>query len=276
MFDTKNIQENIHELFFIVAPRILLAFFLLLLGSWLIKLFMRYVHSRFEKRNVELSLRLFLSRIIKIVLYTVLILSVAGNLGIQTTSFLAVLGGAGLAIGLALQGSLSNFAGGVLVLLFKPFRVGDYISSTSDADGTVENIDLLYTTLRTAEGTLVFAPNGPLANSVITNYSNLVERRVEYSIDLSFESDTTQARKLILDLLHQDQRVLKKPAPEVLVNGIGNGAVRLVVRYWSPKSSYWAAYHDLYEKIKMLFKDHQLIIPQYTVQALPPDESESK
>src|SRR5690606_37483801 len=127
MFDTKNIQENIHELFFIVAPRILLAFFLLLLGSWLIKLFMRYVHSRFEKRNVELSLRLFLSRIIKIVLYTVLILSVAGNLGIQTTSFLAVLGGAGLAIGLALQGSLSNFAGGVLGLVLSSVMLDDCI-----------------------------------------------------------------------------------------------------------------------------------------------------
>lgn len=275
MFDTKNIQENIHELFFIVAPRILLAIFLLILGSWLIKLFMRYVHSRFERRNVELSLRLFLSRIIKIVLYIMLILSIAGNLGIQTTSFLAVLGGAGLAIGLALQGSLSNFAGGVLILLFKPFRVGDYISSTSDASGTVENIDLLYTTLRTAEGTLVFAPNGPLANSVITNYSNLVERRAEYSINLALDSDTTKIRELILDLLHQDKRVLKKPAPEVLVNGLSNGAINLVVRYWSPKSSYWDAYHDLYEKVKMLFKDQQLVIPQYTIQALSPDDAGS-
>lgn len=273
MFDPKNIQETFHELFFIIAPRVLLAFVLLILGSWLIKLFMRYIHSRFEKRDVEPSLRLFLSRIIKIGLYIVLILSIAGNLGIQTTSFLAVLGGAGLAIGLALQGSLSNFAGGVLILLFKPFRIGDYISSTSEASGTVENIDLLYTTLRTAEGTLVFAPNGPLANSVITNYSNLVERRVEYSIDLSYDSDTRQIRDVILDLLRNDQRVLTKPAPEVLVNGISNGAVKLVIRYWSPKGNYWNAYHDIFEKIKTALKDNQVTIPQYTIQALPLDDS---
>lgn len=283
MFDSQNIQESIHNLFFIIAPRVLIAILLLILGTWLIRLFMRYIHSRFEKRDVEPSLRLFLSRIIKIGLYIVLVLSIAGNLGIQTTSFLAVLGGAGLAIGLALQGSLSNFAGGVLILLFKPFRVGDYISSTSDASGTVEYIDLLYTTLRTAEGTLVFAPNGPLANSVTTNYSNLIERRAEYSIDLSYESDTRQIRGVILELLENDQRVLAKPEPEVLVNGISNGAVKLVIRYWSPKGSYWDAYHDLFEKVKTILKDNQVTIPQYAIQALPlnepdsrPDESPSK
>lgn len=273
MFDSKSIQEHIHELFFIIAPRILVALVLLILGSWLIKLFMRYIHSRFERRAVDVSLRLFLSRIIKITLYIVLVLAIAGNLGIKTTSFLAVLGGAGLAIGLALQGSLSNFAGGVLILLFKPFRVGDYIASTSDASGTVENIDLLYTTLRTAEGVLVFAPNGPLANSVITNYSDLVERRAEYSIDLSYDSDTRQIRDVILGLLKNDQRVLTKPAPEVLVNGISNGAVKLVIRYWSPKGSYWGAYHDIFEKIKTALKDNQVTIPQYTIQALPADDA---
>lgn len=275
MFNVRNLEENIHELFFIIAPRILLAILLLIVGSWLIKLVMRYIHSRFERRNVELSLRFFLSRIIKITLYILLVLSVAGNLGIQTTSFLAILGGAGLAIGLALQGSLSNFAGGVLILLFKPFRVGDYISSTAEASGTVENIDLLYTTLKTAEGTRVFAPNGPLANSVITNYSNLVERRVEYSIDISYDSDTQQIRKSILSLLEEDQRVLKKPTPEVLINGIANGAIKLVIRYWSPKDTYWAAYHDIYEKVKLLLKDN-VTIPQYTVQMLPVDDSGPK
>lgn len=272
MFDSNKIQESIHNLIFIVAPKTLLAIVLLVLGSWLIKLCMRYIHSRFEKQHVELSVRFFLSRIIKIALFIILILAVAGNLGIQTTSFLAVLGGAGLAIGLALQGSLSNFAGGVLILLFKPFRVGDYISSTSEASGTVENIDLLYTTLKTAEGTRVFAPNGPLANSVITNYSNLVERRAEYSLDLSYDSDTEQIRVLILDLLRNDQRVLSRPAPEILVNGIANGTVNIVIRYWSPKATYWDAYHDLYEKVKKILENNQVSFPQYTIQMLPVDK----
>ena len=275
MFELKNIQENIHELIFIVVPKVLLAIVLLVIGSWLIKVLMRYIHSRFEKRDVDISLRFFLSRIIKIILYIVLFLSVAGNLGIQTTSFLAILGGAGLAIGLALQGSLSNFAGGVLVLLFKPFRVGDYISSTSEASGTVENIDLLYTTLRTAEGTRVFAPNGPLANSVITNFSNLIERRVEYSIELAYDSDTALVRKLILRLLNDDQRVLKSPIPEVLVNGLANGAIKFIIRYWSPKAVYWDAYHDLYEQIKKVLEENQISFPLNTMQVLPSEGSGS-
>src|SRR5690606_454046 len=193
------------------VPSVVLGLLILIAGSWLIRLLLRIIRNRFERRSVDLSLRDFVISIVKFTLYTMLILSVASMVGIQTTSFVAVLGAASLSIGLALQGSLSNFAGGVLILLFRPFRVGDYVSSASGAEGTVEKIDILYTTMRTSNGIAVFAPNGPLANTVITNYSSITKRRIEYKIGISYESNIKEARDIILGVLKADSRISGTP-----------------------------------------------------------------
>lgn len=236
--------QRIAEAILSRLPNLLLAFVTLVAGAWLIKLVLSIVRNRFERNNVDRSLRDFIISIVKFVLYTMLILSAASMVGIQTTSFVAVLGAASLSIGLALQGSLSNFAGGVLILIFRPFRVGDFISSSvGDASGTVERIDILYTTLVTAEGISVFAPNGPLANSVIRNFSNISKRRFEYSIRITSDSDISRAREAILTVLRSDPRILKTPGPEVHAGELADNAVHLIIRGWTAKENYLEVYY---------------------------------
>ena len=253
--------DHIIEAILSRVPSVVLGILILMAGSWLIRLLLRIIRNRFERRSVDLSLRDFIISIVKIILYTMLILSVASMVGIQTTSFVAVLGAASLSIGLALQGSLSNFAGGVLILLFRPFRVGDYISSASGAEGTVEKIDILYTTMRTSNGIAVFAPNGPLANTVITNYSSITKRRIEYKIGISYESDIKEARDVILSVLNADSRVLGTPNPQVRVEKLADTSVDLVVWAWAPKEVYENAYYEDFEEIKAKLDAHNIIIP---------------
>jgi len=243
------------------VPGLVLAVILLFVGSWMIRLILKILRNRFERRHVDLSLRDFVASIIKVILYTMLFISVASMVGIQTTSFVAVLGAASLSIGLALQGSLSNFAGGVLILVFRPFRVGDYITSAAGASGTVEKIDILYTTLRTSEGIAVFAPNGPLANSVITNYSSITKRRIEYKISISYESNIKEARDVILSVLKEDSRILGTPNPQVRVEKLGESAINLVVWAWAPKEVYENAYYEDFEEIKTRLDANNIVIP---------------
>jgi len=242
-------------------PSLVLGILILVAGSWLIRLLLRIIRKRFERRNVDLSLRDFVASIVKFILYTMLILSVASMVGIQTTSFVAVLGAASLSVGLALQGSLSNFAGGVLILLFRPFRVGDYVSSASGAEGTVEKIDILYTTMRSANGIAVFAPNGPLANTVITNYSSITKRRLEYKIGIAYESDIKEARDVILKVLVADYRIMNTPKPEVRVAELADSAINLVIWAWAPKDQFWEAYYENFERIKIALDANNITIP---------------
>lgn len=253
--------ERIFDAMVARIPSVVLALITLIAGVWIIRLATRIVRVRFERRRVDLSLRDFVISVLKFILYTMLIISVASMMGIQTTSFVAVLGAASLSIGLALQGSLSNFAGGLLILLFRPFRVGDYISSAGGAAGTVEKIDILYTGLRNADGITIFAPNGPLANSVISNYSDIQNRRAEYLIGIAYESDIRQARTVILGVLHADARVLPTPAPEVRVHELADSAVVLLIRSWIAKSDYWDTYYDNFENIKLALDQAGIRIP---------------
>lgn len=242
--------ERMFEAFLSRIPSIVLGVVVLVVGLWLIRVLLRLLRRRFERRNVDLSLRDFLLSVIKISLYILLLLSVASTVGIQTTSFIAVMGAASLSIGLALQGSLSNFAGGVLILLFKPFRIGDYVETATGGTGVVEKIDILYTTMRTDDGIAVFAPNGPLANTVITNYSSITRRRIVYRVQLSAEADVDQARQLISEVLISDYRMLNTPRPEVRIEEMTETVTKLVIRVWTPKETYVEAYYDNFEQIK--------------------------
>ncbi len=242
-------------------PSIVLGLIILFLGGYIIRLILSIIRKRFEKNDVDLSLRDFIISLLRFVLYAMLIISCASTMGIQTTSFLAVLSAASLAIGLSLQGSLSNFAGGILILMFKPFRVGDSISSANGATGTVERIDILYTTLRTAEGIAVFAPNGTLANSVVTNFSNLHQRRITYRFVVAGDTDIKKARSIILELLRNDPRILVSPGPEVLVEELTSNGVKLIIHAWASKNEYSHAFFDNQENIKEALNANRIIMP---------------
>lgn len=230
-------------------PAFFMAVVMLLVGIWLIKRFINFLHRHFHRNSIDISLSEFLISIVNVVLYVLLIISCASMVGFQTSSFVAVLGAAGLAVGLALQGSLSNFAGGVLILLFKPFKVGHNISSSNNVSGVVLKIDILYTTLKAGNGTTIYAPNGPLANAVINNVSDNETRQAEYKINLSFDTNIDTARKAILAILASDDKVLKDPQPAVLVGSLSETAIVLVIRYWALNADFWAVYYANYQRL---------------------------
>lgn len=242
-------------------PGFFMAIVSLVVGVWLIKRLISFLHRHFHKNSIDISLSEFLVSVVNVVLYVLLLISCASMIGIQTTSFVAILGAAGLAVGLALQGSLSNFAGGVLILLFKPFRVGHNISSSNNVSGTVLKIDILYTTLKAGNGTTIYAPNGPLANAVINNVSDNDTRQAEYKISVAVDSNINLARQTILAVLGQDEHILKDPKPAVLVGSFGDNAIVLVVRAWALNIDFWNAYYANYQKLIEALKDNNIKLP---------------
>lgn len=242
-------------------PSIIGAILGLIIGLFIIRTILKIVRNRFEKRNVDMSLRGFLISVIQFILYAVLILVVIQNLGFETTAILGALSGLVLAVGLALQGSLSNFAGGVLILLFRPFEVGDYIENSAGTDGTVDKIDLLYTSLTTTQGIKVFSPNGALANSVIRNFSKITNRRFEYVVGIGYEDNIKTAQTVILNVLNSDDRIVKEPAPEVFVTDLADSSVNLTIRAWASKDNYWSARNSLQQEIKVALDNAGINIP---------------
>ncbi|QQU03678.1 mechanosensitive ion channel family protein [Myroides odoratus] len=241
--------EKMLESMWQAIPKILLGLVILGIGSYLIKLVLKLIRRRLEKRDVELSLRGFLLSVVKATLYIILLIIVAATMGFQVAGIATIFASAGLAIGLALQGSLSNFAGGVLVLLFKPFKVGDYISNPSGTEGTVERIDLLYTTLTSATGLKIFSPNGPLANSVITNYSEITSRRYDFIVGINYSDNIKEVQTIILGALAKHQAVLQTPEPIVFVTNLGESAVDLNVRMWIGKADYWNTVYEIQQVV---------------------------
>ncbi|MBB5634821.1 small conductance mechanosensitive channel [Pedobacter cryoconitis] len=256
----ENYIEVFSEKIISGLPNFILAVITLLAGIWLIKWFMGFIHRRFKRNTVDISLSEFLISIIRVILYILLIISCASMIGIQTSSFVAVLGAGGLAVGLALQGSLSNFAGGVLILLFKPFKVGHVISSANNVSGTVLKIDILYTTLKAGNGTTIYAPNGPLANAVINNTTDNEIRQAEYKISISFDTNIDTARKVILAVLESDALILKDPKPAVLVSSLEDNAVILLARAWAANGDFWSVYYANFQKIKEALEKNQIIL----------------
>lgn len=259
--EVSNYMEKLIAMAIDAIPAIVKAILILVVGLFLIRLIIKIIKKRFEKRNVDLSLRGFLMSVIKFILYAVLILTLIQTLGFESTAILGALSGLVIAVGLALQGSLSNFAGGVLILLFRPFEVGDYIENSAGTDGTVEKIDLLYTTLNNAQGIKVFSPNGALANSVIRNFSKITNRRFEYVVGISYEDNIQTAQKVILDILNNDPRIIKEPEPDVFVSALADSSVNLTIRAWANKEDYWSARNSLQQDIKVALDNAGLHIP---------------
>ncbi len=242
--------------------RILFAILMIIVGKIIIKLLLKICDRFFDRAGTEISVRKFLNSFIKAVLYIVLILVVCAQVGIETTSFIAVMGSAGLALGLSLQGSLSNFAGGILILLLKPFVVGDYIiDGGSGKEGKVSRIDLFYTHLITPDNKMVVIPNGTLANSNLTNLTTFDKRRVDILVGISYSSDIKKAKELLEEIADKCQYVLKDEKVAVFVNSLDSSQVTLGIRVWTKTTDYWDAMFQLNETIKYTFDENDIEIP---------------
>lgn len=229
--------DKFYEKIIHFVPTLISALLVLLIGLWLIKRIARLAEKAMIKKDLEVSLRTFLKSLISVGLKIVLIVTVAGMLGIGTTSFVTILGAAGLAIGLALQGSLGNFAGGVLILIFKPFKVGDAIEAQGSI-GEVKEIQIFNTILLTAEHKTVILPNGPLSNGAIINNTRFGNIRVELTVNISNENDLEKVKQLIAAVLDANEKVLKDPAAGIFISRVSDGLITLIVRpYCKPEDS---------------------------------------
>jgi small conductance mechanosensitive channel len=248
------------ELAYQVIPSILYAILFYLIGRFIIIRVLKGLRNYLNKREESPTLGEFVYSFSKVVFYITLFVGVATIIGIPISSFLAIFGAAGLAIGLALQGSLSNFAGGLLILAFKPFRVGDVIVGQGHM-GTISKIQILYTHLITFDNREVIIPNGNLANSDIINMSTQETRRTEITVGVAYGTNIKQAKEIILNILVNDPRVLVEPEPFVALNNFGDSSLDLVIRAWANASDLWPVYFDTMESINIEFEKNNIEIP---------------
>ncbi len=264
--DIKDIKENLDpgffqeflkglpEFFFNIGIRILIAIILFLIGKKLIKILTGLVKASLSKAGSEKGVITFIDSFLRISLYALLILIIASELGVQAASIIAVFGSATLAVGLALQGSLSNLAGGVVILLMKPFKVGDYIREDSHGnEGRVTSISIFYTKLTTVDNKEVMIPNGALANTSIVNVTWLPTRRVDFSVGISYEADLLKAKEVLKNVVLELPGLLDKDAPEVFVRSLDDSAVTLGCRFFVENDDYWKSLWELNEKVKLSF-----------------------
>ena len=231
-----------------ILLKVLLAVVIYIVGKQIIKWVIRLKDKAFERHAVEASLRSFLRSVVKVLLLIVLILAVVQTLGVNTSSFLAIFASAGLAIGMALSGTLQNFAGGVILLLLRPYKVGDYIEAQGQS-GTVDSIGLFSTCLKTPDNQTIYVPNNSIATSIIDNYSQSETRRVDWTVTISYGDDVDVARREILAMLAADERVLHDTEPVVYVKNLGESSVDLSVRAWVANANYWGLFFDMNEKM---------------------------
>jgi small conductance mechanosensitive channel len=239
---------------------VLLAIIFLIVGLWIIKRIIRVVGKTMDKRGVDASLQPFLKSLIGALLKVMLIISVISMLGVEMTSFIAVLGAAGLAVGLALQGSLANFAGGVLILLLKPFKVGDFIDTGSHS-GTVREIQIFYTYITTTTNQEIIVPNGDLSNNAVKNYSFHDTRRIDFTFGIGYDDNIDQAKEILMKLITAEEHVMKDPAPVVFIENLNDSSVDFRVRAWSKSSDYWGIVNSMSEKVKKSFDSAGVSIP---------------
>ncbi|MBN2664211.1 MAG: mechanosensitive ion channel [Bacteroidales bacterium] len=249
------------ELVIAYAPKFLLAIIVLLVGLRVIKIVNKFTKKRFEKSKVDPTVQPFAISLIDWTFKAVLFISVASMVGVETTSFVAVLGAAGLAIGLALQGTLSNFAGGVLILLFKPYKVGDFVQVKGQM-GTVTEVQIFNTILASMENNKIIVANGSVFSDEITNYSALGSRRVDLVVGISYSSNIKQAKEILLNIMNQHSKVLKEPTPPFVgVLELADSSVNLAVRPFCEPDDYWDVYFDILEQSKIALDKHGVTIP---------------
>jgi len=258
--DMEKVIEFLFELLASLGTKIIASLIVLFVGNKLIKYVKKWVMTSHKLDKLDLGVRTFLSSFFGITLYVFLFISVAMILGIPTTSFITALASCGVAIGLALQGALSNLAGGIMILIFKPFKVGDYIETVSTS-GTVSNITIMYTVLTTPENKIITIPNGTLTNSVIENYSACEERRVDIVFSTSYECDIEKVKSILLDVAKRHDKVLVDPEPFARLTNQGDSSMDYTLRVWCKSDDFWTVKFDLMETIKKEFDKNGITIP---------------
>lgn len=251
------------ELAIAYVPKFLLALLVLYFGFKLANYSLKMIDKILVKNNIDPSLKPFLEGVIGSLLKIIILVASLGMMGIETTSFVTMLGAAGLAVGLALQGSLSNLAGGVLILIFRPFNVGDFVEAQGFS-GKVKEIQILYTILNTVDNKVVIIPNGSLANGNIINYSREKLRRVDLLIGVSYDSDIKEVKEIIENIILNQEEVIKDNEDLkhlIRVKELADSSVNFTVRVWVDQSNYWSVYFDLIEKIKLKFDENNIEIP---------------
>lgn len=244
----------------VFGKNLLVAAIIFLVGRWIIKRIIRLMENIFHKREVDVSLRTFLKSVVTITLYIILITVVVSQLGVKTTSLIALLGAAGLAIGMALSGTLQNFAGGVMILLIKPYRVGDYIEAQGQA-GTVKDIQIFNTVINTPDNKTIFIPNGPLSTGIVNNYSREETRRVDWTIGINYGDDFANAKAVIREILDSDPRILRTPEYTIEINALADSSVNVVIRVWVKASDYWGVYFDINSRIYSILPQKNIHFP---------------
>ncbi len=242
------------------GPRVLAAIAVFFIGKMLAKWLRRIVVRLMNKADVDPMVTGFTASMVYIGLMVFVVMTALGQVGIQTTSFLAVLGAAGLAIGLALQGSLANFAAGFLLIIFRPFKVGDVIEAAG-VTGKVDAIQIFTTTLRTPDNKTIIVPNAKLGNDNIVNYSTQKTRRVDLVVGVSYDADLKETRAILQDIISSDERVLKDPKPQIVVGELADSSVNFFVRVWVEAADYWNVYFDANEQVKLRLDEAGIGIP---------------
>lgn len=240
--------------------RLIIGLILLWIGWKLVKKVVNIMSKALNKRNVDATVATFLDAFVEILLKGIAIYIFLEYVGIQTTGIAALVASAGVAIGLALQGSLSNFAGGVIILLIRPFNVGDYIEGAGHT-GTIEKIGMFYTHMATVDNKLILVPNGNLANGSIVNYSAKELRRVDLTFGVGYEQDVLKVKRVLSNVVDNHDLILKTPEPFIALSAHGDSAINFVVRAWVNNSDYWKVYFDLLESVKVKFDEEEISIP---------------
>lgn len=245
---TDLIIEKLIEQSIEVGKNILAAVIVFIVGRFLISLLKRMMTSMMEKRKIEITIQTFLHSLINILLNILLVIAVIGALGINTASFAALLASAGVAIGMALSGNLQNLAGGLIVLLFKPYKVGDWIEAQG-VSGSVAEIQIMHTLLTTVDNKVVYVPNGAMSSGTIINYSRKETRRIEWIVGVDYGEDIDKVKNIIDTLIAADERILKEPAPYIALHALDSSSVNVTIRVWVPTAEYWNVYFDMNKKI---------------------------
>jgi len=258
--NTDGMLDSATEIALVYGPKLIAAIVVWVIGSWVIKLVLNGLNRVMIKSNVDVSLRPFLNSLTGMILKVMLAISVLGMLGIEMTSFVAILAAAGLAVGLALSGTLQNFAGGVMILLFKPFKVGDFIDAQGHA-GSVKEIQIFNTILKTGDNKTIILPNGGLSTGSMINFSTEAKRRVEWTIGIAYGDDIDKARAVIKKLCDADARILKDPEVGIVVSALADSSVNFTVRAWVQAPDYWGVFYAMNENVYKTFATEGLSIP---------------
>lgn len=244
-----------------LGGRILGALIIFIIGKLLVNWANKLFAKMLAKRKVDASIQSFLKSIVNITLLVLLFLAVIGKLGIELTSFAALLASVGVAVGMALSGNLSNFAGGVIILVFRPYKVGDYIEASTGASGTVTDIQIFHTVLTTADNKIIYAPNGAMSGAVVTNYSRKDTRRLDFTFSVEYGTDFQLVRDTLMAIINKDNRILNNPAPFIELGALADSSVNITVRVWVNAADYWNVNFDMNKNVYATFNEKGISFP---------------